>query len=628
MWLTKFLSNKKIIFVSPWLMAASIGLLTLIVVIMAVNNLKRETNLLNIGLYGRGQSLARFVGAGTRASMLHGMQGAVHTQSLIEQASDDPDILYIAVVDPQGQIMAHSDSSRVGTSIDRNLNNLNRLANARDWHVVQDGGSKEKIFEVVSNFAPFRNQRATFSRRQGRLQQRLSITVYENLSPPLSPEENNTPGKMPEKPETEQNNNMTYDWCNSFITNDDSNEFWGNNYKILVGLSMKEQEKVSRQARLHIFSLSVILLLVGLGGWFSLLIAQSYSASQKALKNIQAFADLLVLKLPVGVIATEKSGHIKTFNRAIAKMVQSEAEMAIGLHPSEILPPVLASFFDENKPDKEVLEQDVELARADGGSLSAHVSMVPIFDDKGFFAGRVVMVHDLTQLKKLEREVTKHDRLVALGKMAAGVAHEVRNPLSSIKGFATLLGSNFNEGSEGQKASQLLVNEVERLNRSITELLNYSRPLPLQKQKVALHDLIRDSLRLMSSDAAELKIEIGFSVEDDLPEINADPDRISQVLLNLYLNAFQAMPEGGELSVHVRIVSEGKYVEIRVTDDGCGVDKNIVGNLVDPYFTTKAEGTGLGLALAHKIIDEHNGSIKIESVAGIGTTVIVELPVD
>ncbi len=608
-------------------MVASIGLLTFIVVILAFNNLKREMNLLNIGLHDRGQSLARFVGAGTRASMLHGMQGAVHTQSLIEQTSDDPDILYIAVIDSHGQIMAHSDSSRVGSKIDRNLNELNQLASKLDWHVVQGSGNNEKIFEVVRSFAPFRKHMDSFSGRSGRLKQRLAITAHGKSSPLLSPHAMEAPSELTAKPETAQDNNMPYDWCNSFITNEGQKGLWGNNYKILIGLDMKEQERVSRQARLHIFSLSVILLLVGLGGWFSLLIAQSYSASQKALKNIKAFADLLVLKLPVGIIATEQGGRIKTFNRAVAKMVEIESEKAVGSYPAEILSPVLASFFDENKPDQEVLEQDIDLVRSNGTSLSVHVSMVPIFDDKGFFAGRVVMVHDLTQLKKLEKEVTKHDRLVALGKMAAGVAHEVRNPLSSIKGFATLLGANFKEGSEGQKASHLLVNEVERLNRSITELLNYSRPLPLQKQKVSVSDIVGDSLRLMSSDAAELAIKIGFRVEDDLPEINADPDRINQVLLNLYLNAFQAMSEGGELVVHVRQVSDGNSVEIRVTDDGCGVDKEILGRLIDPYFTTKTEGTGLGLALAHKIIDEHDGSIKFESVAGEGTTVIVELPI-
>jgi two-component system sensor histidine kinase HydH len=627
MWLKKFLSNKRIIFVSPWLIVASFGLLTLIVVILAFNNLKREMNLLNVGMYGRGQSLARFVGAGTRASMLHGMQGAVHTQSLIEQASDDPDILYIAVVDPHGKIMAHSDSSLVGTKIDRESNELSQLANHNSWHVVQDGKSKVKIFEVVNNFAPFQKHQSDLSGRVGVLKERRVIKTYRKIFPPLSPSSLEASGELTVTRKSGQDINVPYDWCSSFITDGNDIGFPGNNYKILVGLDMKDQERVSRQARLHIFSLSVLLLLVGLGGWFSLLIAQSYSATQRAFKNIKAFADLLVLKLPVGIIATEKSGRIKTFNRAVGKMLGIKAGDAVGANPSAVLPFVLSSFFDENQPDKEVFEQEIDLPKENGVNLSVHVSMVPIFDDKGFFAGRVVLVQDLTQIKKLEKEVTKHDRLVALGKMAAGVAHEVRNPLSSIKGFATLLGSNFQEGSEGQKASMLLVNEVDRLNRSITELLNYSRPLPLQKKKVSLADIIGDSLRLMSSDASELGIELEFAVEDDLPEIYADPDRISQVLLNLYLNAFQAMPDGGKLLVHVHYAPELHAIEIRVADNGCGVDTEILGRLIDPYFTTKPDGTGLGLALAHKIIDEHNGLIKFESVSGQGTTVIIELPV-
>jgi two-component system sensor histidine kinase HydH len=627
MWLTKFLSNKKIIFVSPWLMVASIGLLTFIVVIFAFNNLEREMQLLNIGMHDKGQSLARFVAAGTRASMMHGMQGAVHTQSLIEQASDDPDILYIAVIDPQGQIMAHSDSSLVGNKIDRDPDQLRHLANTRDWHVVRDSGSQEKMFEVVSDFAPFPKHRNSFLGRVAGFKTRLGTVGYEHITTPILSAGIKIPMALPAKLAAEQNRNMPYDWCNSFIVDEDVKGVGADNFKILVGLDMREQEKISRQAKLHMFSLSFILLLVGLGGWFSLLIAQSYSASQKALKKIKAFADLLVLKLPVGIIATEQSGQIKTFNRAIAKMVEVESEKAIGAYPSAILPPMLAAFFDENKPDQEIIEQDIELKRNKGGGLNVHASMVPIFDDAGIFAGRVLLVHDQTQIKKLEKEVTKHDRLVALGKMAAGVAHEVRNPLSSIKGFATLLGTNFKEGSEGQKASQLLVNEVERLNRSITELLNYSRPLPLQKRKVSMSDIIGNSLRLMSSDAAELGIKLGFTVADDLPEIDADPDRINQVLLNLYLNAFQAMPKGGELIVRVRQLPDCNTIEIRVIDDGCGIAQEILGRLIDPYYTTKSNGTGLGLALAHKIIDEHRGSIKFESAAGEGTSVIVELPI-
>ncbi|MBW2472555.1 MAG: ATPase, partial [Deltaproteobacteria bacterium] len=145
------------------------------------------------------------------------------------------------------------------------------------------------------------------------------------------------------------------------------------------------------------------------------------------------------------------------------------------------------------------------------------------------------------ELKRLEKEVQRHDRLVALGKMAAGVAHEVRNPLSSIKGFATLLGSRFKEGSREHEASNLLVQEAERLNRSISELLNYARPAALRKEAVDLGEIVDLSLKLISSDAKALGVNISLSVEPDLPLISVDKDKVNQVLLNLYLNGLQAM---------------------------------------------------------------------------------------
>jgi len=221
--------------------------------------------------------------------------------------------------------------------------------------------------------------------------------------------------------------------------------------------------------------------------------------------------------------------------------------------------------------------------------------------------------------------------LVALGKMAAGVAHEVRNPLSSIKGFATLLGSKFKEGSNEHEAADLLVQEAERLNRSITELLNYARPTALRKESVNMGEMVDLSLKLISSDAQALGVNITLDIEPDLPLISVDRDRINQVLLNLYLNGLQAMEQsaaGKELKVSVHHNKENKALVIEVQDTGSGISQDDLDKVLDPYFTTKPEGTGLGLALAYKIIDEHKGSIHFASIQGNGTSVTVTLPLE
>jgi two-component system sensor histidine kinase HydH len=236
----------------------------------------------------------------------------------------------------------------------------------------------------------------------------------------------------------------------------------------------------------------------------------------------------------------------------------------------------------------------------------------------------------MSDLKKLEKEVQRHDRLVALGKMAAGVAHEVRNPLSSIKGFATLLGKKFQPGSDEKEAADLLVHEAERLNRSITELLNYARPTPLKRALVDLNEILRNSVRLASADAEAVDANILLELDEQMDRVFVDPDRLNQVLLNLYLNGLQAM-EGITSSRKLTVASgrspDNKSVVITVTDTGCGIAEEMLDRVLDPYFTTKPAGTGLGLAMAYKIIDEHGGSIRFDSRVGEGTRVTVTLPV-
>jgi two-component system sensor histidine kinase HydH len=595
----------RFMFVSPWLIAASIGLMTLIIVVFATNNLRREINLINDELYHRGQSLARFVGAGTRASMMQGMEGSIHTQRLIEQASIDPSIFYIAVVDGNGKILAHSTPELISTQVEHDISLSEKSGEPGKWHVVRDRNSNENVFEVVSEFSPFRHQRQFGGRGLGRM--RLAL---ESLNARLR----NNEGVA-----------VTYDWCKNTVGATGAKNWQGSDYRILVGLDMKDQEKVTQQAKIHILLVSLILFFVGLGGWFSLLAAQTFQASQSTLKNIQAFTNLLILKLPVGIIATDKNNTITTFNKAMSLMTGLEPEAALAKNPEVILPSSLAAFFDVHDAMEEVFEKEVVIGT--GGKLIAHVSSVPVVDANNHPHGRVLLVHDLTELKKLEKHVNQHDRLVALGKMAAGVAHEVRNPLSSIKGFATLLGEKFSKESDEHKAADLLVNEVERLNRSITELLNYSRPLPLQLKKIDLGRLVDESVQLMQGDAGALGVSLTVRIAETVPMVLADGDRIKQVLLNLYLNAFQAMENGGDLNVTVKKNDSEDGVVITVVDSGCGIAGDLIKRVTDPYFTTKPDGTGLGLALAYKIIDEHGGSLQFSSTPGEGTAVEVFLPV-
>lgn len=597
----------RLMFVSPWLLAAAIGLLTLIIVIFAANNIKRERGMLSEGLYRKGEAIIRFVEAGMRASMITGMMGGMmglnvpdidgvaQTQRLIEQASESPDIHYIAVIDVSGKVLVHSDPEKIGTNINRNINILDKADTGGTFHIVKHPGVSHKVFEVLGPFRPFKGSGGKNRWREKFRKQYQS----QGAAPPDS-------------------------WHQSSLGSEEHPQF------ILVGLDMTELENTIRRYRVQMIFMSLTLLLVGLGGWISLMAAQGYSISQEALKRVQAFTGLLISRLPVGIIATDQEGRIRTFNSTAAAMTDRSVESVQNGEPESVLPKKVSRFFSPHDNRDEITDRAVSLDGADNVNYSLHLSSLPVYNQDTNFMGRVLLMYDLSELKRLEKEIQRHDRLVALGKMAAGVAHEVRNPLSSIKGFATLLGSKFKDGSQEHEAANLLVHEAERLNRSITELLNYARPTTLKKEQVNLGDLVSSSLKLISSDAQALGVKTSLEIDPDIPDITADRDRINQVLLNLYLNGLQAMEDSSqekELKVSVHFDGAEGGIMIHIQDNGEGIPQESIDKILDPYFTTKPEGTGLGLALAYKIIDEHNGTIRFESFEGQGTTVIVTLPV-
>jgi len=609
----RLFKKTRLMFVSPWLLAAAIGLLSLIIVIFAANNIKRERGMLSEGLFRKGEAIIHFVEAGMRSSMITNMmggmmglnipdvEGVAQTQQLIEQASESPDIHYIAVIDVSGRILVHSKSDMIGNIIKRDFNLLNDADPQGTFHIVNQPETKQKVFEVLSPFRPFRGRGGLRNWREQFRQQH-----------------------PPEANEFSQGDAPPDSWHQSSLGSETHPQF------ILVGLDMTELENTIRRYRFQMIFMSLTLLLVGLGGWISLMAAQGYRISQETLNRVQAFTGLLISRLPVGIIATDQEGRIKTFNSAAAAMTGRSMEAAQNSEPDVVLPPEISRFFSPHDKSDEITDRDVSLSGADDIRYSLHLSSVPVYNQDSVFMGRVLLMYDLSELKKLQREVQRHDRLVALGKMAAGVAHEVRNPLSSIKGFATLLGSRFKGGSREHEAAELLVQEAERLNRSITELLNYARPTPLQKQAVDIDKLVGSSLKLVSSDAQALGVKISQHIAQDIPSIPADRDRINQVLLNLYLNGLQAMEDSDRekvLRVSVHPADSEGFIEIEVQDSGKGIPMEDLDKVLDPYFTTKPDGTGLGLALAYKIIDEHNGTIRFQSTEGQGTTVSVKLPV-
>jgi two-component system sensor histidine kinase HydH len=238
----------------------------------------------------------------------------------------------------------------------------------------------------------------------------------------------------------------------------------------------------------------------------------------------------------------------------------------------------------------------------------------------------VLLLKDLQEVYALRREIHRNQRLASVGRLAAGVAHEVRNPLSSIKGFATYFKERYREKPEDQQIAGIMIQEIDRLNRVIGQLLDFARPIKVAAKTVAVPQLVADSLKLVEARAKEKAIGIETTIVPQLLTVCLDPDRIKQVLLNLYLNALDAMEAGGRLSVSAAAEDHDRWIVFRVSDTGHGISKENQSQIFDPYYTTKSTGTGLGLAIAHNIVDAHGGRIEVVSTAGEGTTVTVRIP--
>ena len=227
--------------------------------------------------------------------------------------------------------------------------------------------------------------------------------------------------------------------------------------------------------------------------------------------------------------------------------------------------------------------------------------------------------------RRIEDQIQRTDRLAALGEIAAGVAHEIRNPMTSIKGFVQLIETGLDADDPRKNYTGIIVKEVDRLNKMVQELLYYARPSDSLKLATDLNGILADTLLLVNLNATHRQVKISMDYGEDLPPVVVDQEQIKQVFLNLLINAVQAGEEGGYIRVATQGVQGG--VSVTVTDNGKGIDADHIDRLFDPFFTTRDNGTGLGLAVVQKIVDLHHGVVEVESTQGKGTCFRVILPI-
>ncbi len=572
--------------VSPWLLAAACTLLALIITIFAVSNYRREKELMSEALVQQGLTIARFVTSSSWTSFRGNInniqpitgQWTDYVQQAIENSADQPGLRFTGLINSQGEVLAGTSGGYEDKEIDRStlefLQNLEQNEGQDRLYIFRKKEmGAESVFQVATLFFPFGHGR---DGPQGR--------------GPMWMRSDRPGGHM-----GSGNKHMLQQL----------EELRAQKFMLLIELDLDEFDKAVQRQLFQIVSLLLVLLLVGIGGWLSLLTLQGLKGSERRLRQIREFTDMLVSSLPVGLIATDSNGNIRIFNSSAEEMVGIAASEAIGKDPAKILPAQLSKELQQKHlPFGGSEQKEIRLSDENQQSRSLLTIALPVVDSNRQYAGNTLLVQDLSQIKNLQRELRRNERLAALGKMAAGVAHELRNPLSSIKGLALLLKAKVQKDRQGSDTADILIQEVERLNRSIGELLDYARPHKLHLEKMDIVEVLDKAVTLIAADvdSAGVVLDAEYAAGQ---YVYGDRDKLIQVFLNLFLNSVQAMSSGGTLKIAVE--QEDDLVVCRVEDTGCGLAEEEVARVFDPYFTTKSDGTGLGLAMSAKIIEEHSG---------------------
>lgn len=313
-----------------------------------------------------------------------------------------------------------------------------------------------------------------------------------------------------------------------------------------------------------------------------------------------------------GVIAVDTGERITTFNGAASQVLGFQAGDVVGSYFRDV-------FGREfSATDGRAL---LELRAQDGHTVQVIERDSPLFGRNGARIGAVKVFQDQTELEALRSKMRQQDRLAAIGEMAATVAHEIRNPLGGIRGFASLLARDLDEEDPRRRLVDKIQIGARELERVVSELLEYTRPLQLQLRTVSCAELVDGTLGYVELGNRPVQIKNGIAKN---LQASVDPEKIRQVFLNIILNAVQSIDGTGE--VHITAESRDALIAVAFKDTGCGMSPEQLTQVFSPFFTTKEKGTGLGLAVASKIVEAHNGFINVESNPGEGSTFYVHLP--
>jgi PAS domain S-box-containing protein len=386
-------------------------------------------------------------------------------------------------------------------------------------------------------------------------------------------------------------------------------------------------------ARTRLIQTTVLVFLFASLGISVLLTYQSDQSTKRTLERVKGLARNILHSIPSGVLTVDQSGRVTAINPMAERILGVTAESTLGWELDQrfgVDDPMYQCMrraldhaeFVRNL-DIRYPPQDVRWIRLTTSALADH--------EHGR-AGVVILLQDVTDLLVLEEQLRRSEKLSALHTLSAGVAHEIRNPLSAIDLNLHLLQEEIStepmNAEAVQRYSDILNAEVRRIRGIVDNFLRFARPTSLVLGDVRLDGIARHIGELVRYEAQEHGVEILIDFPEDLPAVSGDETQLGQVFLNLMINAVQAMPRGGTLRISglQRIADARTVVEVSVRDTGIGINKTDLAKVFEPFFSTKPDGNGLGLAIAYRIIEDHGGTIRVTSEPGTGTTFALSFP--
>lgn len=341
-----------------------------------------------------------------------------------------------------------------------------------------------------------------------------------------------------------------------------------------------------------------------------------------------------------GIIVVDTDRNITLFNQVSERITRISKKRAVSSCLEDVFKnndQVLTQLVKTFETGQIFSNHDTHIIRSDGHNMPVSLVTSPIINDRGDFKGVALLIRDISRIKELEEDVRRSDSLALIGNLAAGLAHEIKNPLGGIRGAAQLLQMEMDNNAELNKYANIIIKETKRVSSLLDELLDFANPKCLNMEELNIHELLDSLIALLSQSEAGGKVEFMTIYDPSIPLLSGDEQKLIQVFLNILKNGCEAIKNEGKVEVATRFVSDffrieemggkSKMIAIDIKDNGEGIIEEDMQKIFTPLFTRKKAGTGLGLAISHRIIADHGGNIKVKSSKKEGSTFSVFLPI-